>query len=86
MGIVVGHHFARRLVVRNHPRRGWVDAESNRFAIDLDAVAKLHTLANVGGLVVDADAPFQDELLHLQTRANARLRQHFVQLGGLRLG
>ncbi len=41
----------------------------------------------MGRLSVDRNTALQDQLLHLQARAHARLRQDFVQLGrlGLRL-
>ena len=84
--VVMGDHFAHRLVVGNHARGRRVDAEADRFAVDLDLVTKLHTLANVGGLVVDRNTPFQNQLLHLEPRPQTRLRQHLVQLGRLDLG
>ena len=65
---------------------GWLrNAQRNRAAVDLDLVAKLDALADVGGLVVDRDAATQNHALHLQPRAQARLRQHLVQLGLLQL-
>ncbi len=82
----MGDHFAHRLVVGNHARGRRVDAEADRLAVDLDLVAKLHTLPNVGGLVVDRNTPLQNQLLHLEPRAQPRLRQHLVQLGRLDLG
>ena len=67
--IILGHHFAGRLVVRNHPRRRSLNAHLDRLAIDLDLISELNALADVGRLVVDRDAPFGDKLLHLQPRA-----------------
>ena len=69
----MGHDFANRLVVGNHTCRRWVDADPDGFAIDLDLIAKLNALPNVGGLVVDRNPAFQYELLHFQARAHARL-------------
>ena len=40
----------------------------------------------MGGLVVDGNPTFQNQLLHLQTRAHASLCQHFVQFGGFSHG
>ena len=82
----MGDHFAHRLVVGDHPWRRRIDAKADRFAVDLDMVAELDALTDMGWLVIDRDAPFQDQLLHFQARAHARLGQHLVQLGrfGLR--
>ena len=74
----MGHNFANRLVVCNHACRWWVDADPDRFAIDLNLIAKLNALTNVGWLVVDRNPAFQYELLHFQSRAHARLSQHFM--------
>ena len=77
----MGDHFSHRLVVRNDARGRRVDAVADGLAIDLDLIAKLDSLPNVGWLVVDGDAPLHDELLHLKPRAHARLCQHFMKLG-----
>ena len=69
-------------MVGNDPGRRWLDPVADWLAIDLDLVAKLDALANVRWFIVDADAALHDELLHLQTGAHARLRQHFVKFGG----
>ena len=55
-----------------------------RLAVDLNAVAKLNSLSDVGWLCVDRNTAFQNQLLHLQARAEARLRQHLVKLGCFR--
>ena len=83
--VVVRDDLADRLVVRDHARRRRRDAHADRLAVDLDLVAELDALADVGGLVVDRDPPFHDQLFHLQPRAQAGLRQHLVQLGRFRL-
>ena len=86
MRVVVADDLACGLVVRNHPRWRRVNPDMDRFAVDLDLVAVLHALADVGGLVVDHDAAFSDQLFHLQARAHARLSQNFVQFGRVGLG
>lgn len=86
LGIVMGHHLPHWLVVRNHTCWRRVDAVADGFAVDLDLIAELDALADVGWLVVDGDAPFQNELLHLEARAQTRLRQHLVELGCFDLG
>ena len=84
--VVSGHHFARRLVIRNHARRRRCNAHFDGAAIDLNLVSKLHALAGVSHFVVDGHMAFGNEALHLDARAHARLGQDFVQLGrfGLR--
>ena len=77
----MGNHFSCWLVVRNHAGRRWVDTHMYRFAIDFDAVAELHALADVGRFVVNRYSPLQDKLLHLKSRTQTGLRQNFVQLG-----
>ena len=84
--IVVGHHLAGGLVVGNHPRRRRCDAHAQRLAIDLDRIAELNALADVGRLIVDRNAALQNQLLHLQARAQTGLGQHLVQLGAFGLG
>ena len=74
------HNLPHRLVVSDHTHGRWLDAEADRFAVDLDLVTILHALADMGGFVVYRDAPFQDHLLHLDARAQSGLGQHFVQL------
>ena len=77
----MGDDFASWLVVRNHTCGRWVDADPDGLAIDLDLIAKLNALSNVGGLVVDRNPAFQNQLLHFQARAHTRLGQHLMQLG-----
>ncbi|MDT4822278.1 hypothetical protein FQZ97_554750 [compost metagenome] len=84
--IVVRDDLAHGLVVRDHARRRRCDAVADRLAVDLDLVAVLDALADVGWLVVDRDAALQDELLHLEARTKTGLRQHLVQLGRIGLG
>src|SRR6185369_5609657 len=83
--IVIGDDFAHRLVIGDHPCRGRCDAETDGLAVDLDLVAELDALTDVGRFVVDGNPAFGDELLHLETRTQARLRQQLVQFGGIRL-
>ena len=64
--VVMTDHFARRLVISQHAGRRWRHAHAYRLAVDLDDVTVLDALAHVGRLAVDGDAPFKDELLHLQ--------------------
>ena len=78
------HHLASRLVISNHARRRRVDTHPNRFAVDLDTVTKLDALADVGRLGIDRYPAFEDQLLHLQSRTQARLRQNLVELGRFR--
>ena len=80
--VVVGNDLSDRLVVSNDPGRRWLDPVADWLAIDFNLVAKLDALANVRRFIIDADAALHDELLHLQTGAHARLRQHFVEFGG----
>jgi len=72
-------------VIGDHARRWWVNPHPHRLAIDFDGVAKLDALANVGGLTIDGNPAFQNQLLHLQPRTQPRLSEHLVQLGRLRL-
>ena len=65
--VVVGHHFTDRLVICQNPRRRRGNANLDRFACDLDLVSKRDALANVRGLPVDGDAPFQNQLFHVTT-------------------
>ena len=81
----MGYHLTNRLVVRNDSSRRRVDTVAYRLAIDLDLVAKLDALADMGRLIVHGDAPFENELLHLQTRAQSRLSQNLVELGRFHL-
>ena len=83
--IVVRHHFAHRLVIGNHACGRWIDTEADGLSVDLDDVAKLNALTDVSRFVVDRDTAFQNQLLHLQTRAHAGLGQHLVQLGRIDL-
>ena len=55
--IVMRHHFANRLVVRQHPRWWRFDAVVNRLAVDANSVTKLDALTDVGRLVIDRDPP-----------------------------
>ena len=80
--VIVRHHFTHGLVISDHAGGRGLDPEADGLAIDLDLVAKLNALTNVGRLVVHRDAPLHDELLHLKARSQASLRQHFMQFGG----
>jgi hypothetical protein len=73
-------------VVGDHARRRRRDAVADRLAVDLDLVAVLDALADVGGLVVDRNPALPGSALHLEPRAEAGLRQHLVQLGRIGLG
>ena len=84
--IVVRDDLAGRLVVRDDPRRRRHDAQAHRLAVDLDAVAERDALAGVRRLAVDGDPAVLDRVLHVAARADARLRQHLVQLGRVGLG
>ena len=53
--IVVRDDLADRLVIGDDTRRRRRDAVANRLAVDLDLVAELDALADVGRLVVDRD-------------------------------
>ena len=64
--IVVRDDFARGLVIRNDPGGRRVNTHPDRLAVDFDMVAKLDPLSDVGRFVIDGDAPFNDELLHLE--------------------
>ena len=79
------HHFTHRLVVRDDTSRRRIYAEMNGLAVDTNLVAILDTLPDVRGLVVDRNAPFENQLLHLQPRTHACLRQYFMQLGRFHL-
>ncbi len=79
-------HFAHGLVVRDHAGRRRRDAVADRLAVDLDLVAELDALADVGRLVVDGNAALENQLLHFEPRAEAGLRQHLVQFGRIGLG
>ena len=81
----MGHDFAHRLVIRNHTRWGWVNAITDRLAVDLDLITKLDALTNVSGLVIDRNPPFQNQLFHLKARTQTRLGQYLVQLRGFDL-
>ena len=81
MRVVVRHDLAGRLVVRNHARRRRVDAHTNGLTVDLDAVAKLDALTNMGRLGIDRYAALQNQLLHLKPRPQASLSQNLVKLG-----
>ena len=84
--IVMRHHLSGGLVVGNNARRRRVNAHPDGLAIDLDGIAELNALPDVGGLGIHRNTPFQYQLLHFQPRTQAGLCQHFVQLGrfGLR--
>ena len=84
--IVVRHHLAGRLVVSHDARRRRHDAHLHRLAVDLDVVAERDALADVRRLPVDARSASRIQLLHVAARADAGLRQHFVQLGRVGLG
>ena len=84
--VIVCHHFAGRLVVGDDAGRRRINLYADGFAVDLDGVAKLDALADMGRLGIDGNPPFQNQLLHLQTRTQTRLGQHLVQLGGFWLG
>ena len=79
----MGDDLAYRLVIRDNAGSWGINPKPHGFAVDFDLVSKLDSLANVGRLVVDRNSSLQNELLHLQTRPHARLRQNFMQLGGL---
>ena len=64
--VIMRDNLTHWLVVRNHPRRWRVDAEFDRFAIDLDMITELNALTNMGRLIVDGDAPLHDQLFHLK--------------------
>lgn len=82
--IVMSHHLASRLVVRNHARRRRIDTHANGFAVDLDAVTKLDALADVSGLGIDRYPAFEDQLLHFKPRTQTGLSQNLVELGRFR--
>ena len=63
--VIGGHHFARRLVVRNDAWWWRRNAHLELTAIDLDLVTKLHALAHVGHFVVDSHMAFGNQALHL---------------------
>ena len=77
----MGDHLAHRFVIRDDASRRRIDAKADRLAVDLDLVAELDALADVGRLVVYRDAALQDEMLHLEPGTEARLCKHLVQLG-----
>ena len=83
--VVVGHHLASGLVIRQHPWRGRQHADTNGLAIDFDHITKLNALPDVSWLTIDGNAPLQNQLLHLQPRPQSRLCKHLVQLGIVRL-
>ena len=83
--IVMGDHLAHGIVIGDHARRRRIDAEADGLAVDLDHIAKLNALTDVSRLVVDRDAAFENQLLHLQARAHAGLGQYLVQLGRIDL-
>ena len=63
--VVVGDHFAAWLVIGDHARRGWINTDVNRLAIDLDRIAELNPLPDVRGLGIDGNPTLQNQLLHL---------------------
>ena len=84
--VIVRHHFAGGLVVGDDAGRRWINLYADGFAVDLDGVAKLDALTDMRRLGIDGNPPFQNQLLHLQTRTQAGLGQHLVQLGRFWLG
>src|SRR5690606_6131882 len=60
--VVVGYHLTNRLVVSDDPCRRRVNPVANGFAIDLDLIAELDALADMGRLIVHRNAPLQNEL------------------------
>ena len=83
--VIVGHHFTGWLVVRDHTWWRGCNAHFELLAVDLDLVAELHPLTDVGGHVVDRHMALGDQFFHLDARSQTRLRQHLVQLGRLGL-
>ena len=59
---------------------------AHRLAGDLHLVAERDALADVRRLAVDGDAAVEDQVFHVAPRADARLRQHLVQLRRIGLG
>ena len=83
--IVMRHDLACRLVVGDNAGRWRINPHPNRLAIDLDGIAELDALPDVGGLGIDRNASFKNQLLHFQAGPQAGLRQYFVQFGGFGL-
>ena len=79
------YHLADGLVIRQYARRWRVNSHLDLAPINLDRVAKPNALPNVCRFTVDGNSPFQNEGFHLEARAHACLRQHFVQLGAVHL-
>ncbi|MNL27241.1 hypothetical protein D3C87_1488190 [compost metagenome] len=75
------YHFTHRLVISNDTRRRRINPIADGLAIDLDLIAKLDALSDMGRLIVNRDAPLQDKLLHLQARPESRLGKHLVKFG-----
>ena len=83
--VVVRDDLAGGLVVRDDAGRRRVNTNPDRLAVDLDVVAELDSLTDVRRLGIDRNPTFENQLLHLQARAQAGLRQHLVQFRALRL-
>ncbi|CUJ49428.1 Uncharacterised protein [Achromobacter xylosoxidans] len=79
--IVMADDFTCRLVIQDHARRLLGIGPHDRLAIDPHLVIRRYALADVRRLAVDRYTAGDDQLFHLSTRANARIRQHLVQLG-----
>ena len=84
--IVVSDDFADRLVVRDDARRRRHDAQLDRLAFDLHTVAERDALANMRRLAVDLHVAIGNQVFHVAARADARLREHLVQLGRVGVG
>ena len=84
--VVMRDHLAHRLVVGHDARRWWCNAHLDDLAGHADAVAKRDALAGMRGLAIDHHLAFGNQRFHVAARADARLGQHLVQLGGVGLG
>ena len=86
LGVVVRHHLASRLVIRQHPRPRRLDADLDGLAVHAHLVTPRDALAGVRGLAVHGDTAVGDHLLQVAARADAGLGQHLVELGRVGLG
>ncbi len=84
--VVLRDDFAHWLVIQQDARRPPAGHPAlQRPAVDLDLVVRHHALADVRRLAIDRHAAGNDQFFHIAARADARVRQHLVQLFRLRV-
>lgn len=85
-GVFTGHHFARRLVIKQHTRHRAGGFTAQWTSVDPDEIHRTNPLSHMRWLAINRYPTGENQLLHVATRTDTRFRQDFMQFGRIVIG